>query len=379
MVGGELQNSSADYAKLDQPLARVTFSPKRSPIQGDGFDSIVYCETDGVRYRRSVTLGFPDPEFAEPFRAYLNYFEDVADTVGRLYGLNESLASGVHDGVAAHPPIRRIERRVHGPSRSAKLETAFRKSWGTLRRLDREVEDPELFDEEANAWIPAQAYYAVYHAILGFAAASAQPIPGKHSAALRLAGKEVVRGALPAPWDAWCDGCPHTESQHFGGLMPSGDPVHVLSSLDPLASDDRFAMLLRTTRSKELDRRFAEQRQRSVRPGRTRRNISRAEKERIAERMPPTTLFDVLWRVRKKANYEDADTFVLGAGDEIDARRLAQALVTVTDGTVAALEALSVAYVGPAVLANAAQAYATKTKSGPESAVGRRAASWKRR
>ena len=89
--------------------------------------------------------------------------------------------------------------------------------------------------------------------------------------------------------------------------------------------------------------------------------------------------FDVLWRARKKANYEDADTFVLGAGNEIDARRLAQALVIVTDGTVAALEALSVANVGPEVLANAAQAYATRTQSGPESTVGRRAACWERR
>ena len=28
--------------------------------------------------------------------------------------------------------------------------------------------------------------------------------------------------------------------------------------------------------------------------------------------MAPATLFDVLWRIRKKANYEDTDTFVLG-------------------------------------------------------------------
>jgi len=325
-----------------------------------------------------VTNGFPDPEYAESFRAYLNYFEDLAGTVGGLYGFTESLASGVHDGIAAHPPVGRIQRRVLDAPRSAQIESAFRKSWGTLRRLDLEVEDPEFFYEEANAWIPAQAYYAVFHAILGFAAASAQSVPGDHAAALRLAGKEVVRGALPAPWDAWCDGCPHVGSERFGGLVPSEDPVHVLSSPDPWISDDRFAMLLRTTRCKELDRRFGQERLRNVRPGRTRRNVSSIEKERIAGKMPPTTLFDVFWRIRKKANYEDADAFVLGAGDEIDARRLAQALVILTDGTVAALEALSAAYVGPEVFVNMAHAYATRTRSGRESTVGRRAASWDR-
>ena len=341
--------------------------------------SIVCLDSDDGRYGEDVTPRFPDPEYAEPFRAYLNYFEDLAGTIGGLYGLTESLAAGVHDSVAAHPPAWRIQRRVPDASRSAKIERSFRTSWGTLRLLDLAVEDPEFFDAVANAWIPAQAYYGVYHAVLGFAAASAQTVPSDHAAALKLVGKEVVRGVLPAPWNASCAGCPHTGSARFGGLATSGEAVHVLSPPDPWTSDDRLAMFLRTTRRKELDRRFDQERQRNRKPGRTRRNLSKADKERIAERMPPTTLFDVLWRIRKKANYEDADTFVLGAGDEIDARRLAQALVIVTDGTVAALEALAVAYVGPESLANAAQAYAVRTQSGSESAIGRRASSWQRR
>ena len=336
-------------------------------------------DSNDARYGENMNISFPDPEYAEPFRAYLNYFEDLAGVIGGLYGLDESLASGIHNAVGAHPPTWRIQRRVPDATRSANVERSFRKSWGTLRRLDREVGDPEFFDEEANAWIPAQAYYTVYHAILGFAAASGQSVPRDHAAALRLAGKEVVSGALPAPWDAWCEGCPHTESHRFGGLLPSGEAVHVLSSPDPWTSDDRLAMLLRTTRKKELDRRFRQERERKVAPGRTRRNVNKAKKESIAEKMPPTTLFDVLWRVRKKANYEDADTFVLGAGDEIDALRLAQALVIVTDGTVAVLEGLAVAYVGPELLANAARAYEAKTRSCPESAVGRRSSSWQRR
>ena len=256
---------------------------------------------------------------------------------------------------------------------------AFRKSWGTLRRLDLEVEDPEFFDEEANAWIPAQAYYARYHAILGFAAASAQLVPRDHAAALRLAGKEVVRGALPAPWDAWCDGCPHTGSHRFGGLLPSGDAVHVLSSPDPVdvgrpsgdvASDD----------SKEGTRS-------TVSPGATARYKARAHATEPqqggqgAHRGADAADDAVrrVWRIRKKANYEDADTFVLGADDETDARRLAQALVIVTDGTVAALEGLAAAYVGPELLAATAQAYADRTQSGPKSTVRRRALSWQQR
>ena len=51
--------------------------------------------------------------------------------------------------------------------------------------------------------------------------------------------------------------------------------------------------------------------------------------------MGPTTLFDVFWRIRRKANYDDADTFVLGAESEFDARGFGQSLILVTDATVA--------------------------------------------
>ncbi len=327
-----------------------------------------------------MEIRFPDPEFAESFRAYVNYFEDLAGTIGGLYGFSVSLAEGVHDGVADHPATWRVQRRSVNDDRAGLADRAFRKAWGTLRRLDREVEDPDVFDEEANAWIPAQSYYAVYHAILGYSVASGQAVPRDHAAALKLAGKEVTRGLLPAPWDGWCSGCPQAGSVEFGGaLMPSPDPVHVLSAPDPWSSEDRLAMFLRTTRAKELDRRFEQERRRKVKPGRTRRNLNRAEKEQIASTMAPTTLFDVMWRMRKKANYDDADTFVLGAAGELDARRLGQSLVIVTDATVAALEALTAAACGPDLLADLASAYAAKIQAPPESPVVRRAQSWESR
>jgi hypothetical protein len=92
--------------------------------------------------------------------------------------------------------------------------------------------------------------------------------------------------------------------------------------------------------------------------------------------MAPTTLFDVLWRMGKKANYDDADTFVLGAAGDLDARRLGQALVIVVDATTAALEALAATYAGANIFADMADAYRKKTSSAPSSAIGHRARSW---
>lgn len=106
----------------------------------------------------------------------------------------------------------------------------------------------------------------------------------------------------------------------------------MLSNPDPDSAVDRLAMFLRTTRSKELERRFSEDRRKHVSPGRQRRNLSVDDKEAIAARLAPTTVFDLFWRLRTKANYDDADTFVLGAGGVADARAFADSSATPPSG-----------------------------------------------
>ena len=303
-----------------------------------------------------------DPEFAETFRAYANYFEDMAEAIRRRYG-TENPVPGVSAAVHALPAVTKIQRRSLSVREQYALEVALRKSWGTLRRLDREVSDEEAYDEEVNAWIPIQAYYATYHAILAAAVASGQTTPSNHAAALNQAGALVARGVLPAPWDAFCTGCPQTGTVQFKYLNPTSDGVHVLSSPSTGSSDNRLAMFLRTTREKELDQRFSQERTRNLAPGRTRRNLSREHKEKIADTMAPTTAFDLFWRIRKKANYEDADAFVLGATSEQEARKFGESLVRVVDATVSVLEVLMGAYVGRAVMADLVHSYVRRTSS----------------
>ncbi len=323
-------------------------------------------------------LRFPDPEFVGPFKAYLNYFEDLAGVVSGRYGFAETLVDGVYAALASHPPLARLQRRQPTPAQVEALERALRKAWGSLRRAQREVDDPASFDEEANAWLPVQCYYAVYHLVLAMAVATGQEPPRTHAAALKLVGKEVRRGLLPYPWSAWCEGCPQTGDHRFGGVDPSGE-VHVLSRPDPDTAEARLAMFLRTTRRKELDRQFDDERGKKVPAGRSRRNLTRATKRQMGDRMAPTTLFDVFWRLRKKASYDDADVFVLGAASELDARRFGSALLIVTDSTLAALEAVVAASVGPDLVARLATGYAHRTDSAPQGVMGCRAASWSKR
>ncbi len=325
----------------------------------------------------SPIFTLPDPEYAEAFSAYRNYFEDLAGWIGGNYGWAGTLTEGVHDAVLLHQAAAKVNRRPIGEGRLSDLDKALRHAWGDLRRAYREIEE-EDFDEEANAWLPAQIYYSAFHAARAYGFASGQWVSNNHQGVLNMVGRTVKRGLLPYPWSVSCSGCPQTGTVSFDGFGHIDD-VHVLSRPDPATSGFRLAMFLRTTRDKELKRRFIEERTKKVAPGRSRRNLSLAEKERIAGKLPPTTLFDIFWRLRKKANYDDADTFVLGAAGSSDARRLGHALVIVADATVAALEALIALHIGPEPIAELASAYAVKVRADPESGLGRHVTAWKKR
>ena len=334
---------------------------------------------DPERNASRLLLGFfPDPEFETTFRAYANYLEELAGLIGGLHGIAPTLAEGVYRAVERNPNIVKVSRRRLGRQEERAVAAALVRAWGNLRRVQGELDDSARYDEESNAWLPAMGYYATYHAIRAVAIASRQQVPRDHRRCLNLISREAQRGLLPLPWGAWCEGCPQTGTHRFGGIQRP-DRVHVLSSPDPSSSGDRLAMLLRTTRQKELDRRFAEERSRSVGNGKTRRNLSRRDKERLALRLVPTTIFDVLWRLRKKSHYDDADVFVLGAAGPVDARRFGEAFALVTDTTLAALEALVAAHAGPESVARAAALYYRRVRNDPNAVIQRRAAAWDRR
>lgn len=325
-----------------------------------------------------VSFDFADPEYEASFRSYSNYLADLAGVIGGLYGWDESLVAGVHAGVASHPPLGRVQRRTPDERRQSAIEKALNKSWGHLHRGWLELEDPDEFDAEINALLPTQAYYAIYHAIRAFALASNQDLKPDHRSALNLIAKAIKeQNLLPYPWSAACVGCPNVDAPTWVGFPTEPQRVHSLSRPDPDTSGDRLAMFLRTTREHELERRYDDERHKNVSHGRSRRNITKSNKRSIADRLAPTTIFDTFWRLRKKADYEDAEVFVLGAMGDADARRFAESLHIVTDATVAALEVAVAAYVGPNVVSAAASSHALrKRRVSPKAPISRRSTSW---
>lgn len=320
-----------------------------------------------------------DAERARSFAGYVNYLEDLAGSIGGAYGLADSVAAGVHEAVLTRPAVARISRCPADADGAAALEEALARSWSQLFRAHSEVDETERFDLEANALLPTMALYGVVNAIEALAVATRHWPPRDHAAALELIRPVVATGVFPYPWGATCSGCPQTGTQTFDGVGHAPRTVDVHSDADPSSSSDRLAMFLRTTRAQELELRYAELRREPPPPGKKRRNVPRAEKEAIAETVVPTTFFDILWRIRRESLTDGVDRFVAGAPDEVEARRFAEALVIVTDATVAAIEAVIAATVGATLLADMTEELLHRSGIPPWSRIGRHAAAWRAR
>lgn len=286
-----------------------------------------------------------DNEHSKPFSTYRNYVEALtriaADTYGPRFVRNNIDAALT--GLAAG---RGGAARALDPTTTQEVRRSLERSWGLLRAawMPGEFDD---FVPEFNAMIPVAAYYAVFHGLhAAIPTVLGHPGPETHRGVLNDASALVGRGLLPWPWSAMCSGLPDEGEEIYSGFPATPSASSNLANLEAVALPDRIAQLLRTTRGNELDRRFDDERKRGKRPGRSRRNLTSQHKRDVATRMPGTTVFDFLWRIRKKANYEGSDAFVLGALHSEDASRFGGALAELADLTVFSLEALIKSRIG---------------------------------
>jgi hypothetical protein len=125
-----------------------------------------------------------------------------------------------------------------------------------------------------------------------------------------------------------------------------------LSSPSPLTTWHSLYQALCTTRERRLEELRAEWKAKS-RKARTPREVSM----KIAADLPALTIFNFLWRLRKRSDYRDADVFVEGIWSARQAIEYHSSLATLVAGTVTALNTVAAAYVGPSVLQEAAKAF----------------------
>lgn len=185
-----------------------------------------------------------------------------------------------------------------------KISKILRNAWYTEFQL-KNLSVTSDFAEFSLHWGQVYSYYACYLQIRAYLICQNQKVNPKHRTTLRHFAQELEkrRNLFPSPWNVMCCDDP-TKNKFINKKEPYVDS-HQLSNIAKQNPVDNFAKFLKTTRQKEIKRKCEEWKEDN-----NKRKTPSAIKKKIIEDTPPTSIYDCLYRLRIRANYENADTFI---------------------------------------------------------------------
>lgn len=257
---------------------------------------------------------------------YRNYVRAWKLAIEREYeGGPETVEISIRRRQEGLPSFKKMQG---GGQYSPQLASEYCRAKLTLIAMERlPVDTFSGLAATANLWLPIQAYFAVQAMGNALYIASGQEVPGNHRAFLAAFSRNIVQ-YLPFPFNALCIGGPTVMDFTFKNILTSPDEVLSQNQLeDPKYSEGhRFlGKSLSTTRERSLSAIFDNARSRNVKKGRTRRRLMGDEKCRISGSLHSTSIADFLYRMRRRANYDDPNMYLKAFEDvagEVDHYRL---------------------------------------------------------
>ena len=194
----------------------------------------------------------------------------------------------------------------------------FQRGHLTLRLMQQiPVDEIPEFAMASALWLPVQAYYAVHGFGLALLATTinAASMPQTHGAFMKVAAERIVDRLLPQPfsavlrrgYDRWkhlpgdLTGVPDSRADIRSGLN--------LEHPDEATREAHIAQCLDTTRRRLIEGKLEGARTKARKSGKKGVRLSSQQQVRIADSVGPTTVFDYLYRVRIKSNYEDTTMY----------------------------------------------------------------------
>ena len=283
------------------------------------------------------------------FRTYLNYLVAWARYIEEEYPEKIDLVKAVVN--------LRGFKRIKGNKNfdSEKLFKLLRNAWFTEIQLHLTGGDAE-FMRYSNHWAPVQAYYAVFLELSALFVAS-NNVNGKrsHATILHTIGSWARdRNIFVRPWSLCIKG--YSKNWKYLNFPHQPAQISPLSSAHRGAPLDFTAMLLRTTRERQLERKRTEWLQSHP----NRKRLSPGQRQKWGKDLAPTTLFDALYRLRIRSNYEDADAVLMGTEDFYDAEEFAKSLKQVVFNTLLSLELLIIRYIGMPTFESAMKSFSPR-------------------
>lgn len=191
-------------------------------------------------------------------------------------------------------------------------------------------------------WAQVYSYYTCYLLIRAFILSQNQIVNPKHRNTLRYLSNEIKdRNKLfPSPWNLLCIGDPSNKIENI--FLNKSNPFinnHQLSKKAKENPVDNFSKFLKTTREKEIDRKIREWKNDNGK-----KRVSAKIRMEIIDQTPATSIYDCLYRLRIRANYENADTFIFSEISDNTAMKFHESLQTIVWTSSLILETLIAKY-----------------------------------
>lgn len=288
------------------------------------------------------------------FRTHLNYLQAFNRLLDQRPGFdNETLLDHLYQRIKASG-LCEADRRKDIDENA--LKKTLSHAWGIERLLyaNQEAASDDIVLRLANNWACIQAYYVFYHATQALLVAKGHKRPDTHaktqSSFINLWSD---RGVDLAPWTF----VRHPERTP---ITPTGvhadETIHNLYHCDELTAWSLCYKALKTTREDARDEAWSKKRkdkQREKRDawledekarlalGRKARKqpefplpiLTPKEKSAVDANLRPYSVMDYLYRLRIKANYEDADMFVEGPTSDTDSLKVYNCLCDLASAT----------------------------------------------
>jgi hypothetical protein len=285
-----------------------------------------------------------DPDAEAAFRTYRNYLVGLTLLLRDLYGWEDAdRRAGVVIATHRTKNFGRIQRATFTLEEERAISQALQHAW----LMEAQLMPWLVGDRQAAAHMiqaaSHPAYYALFHAGRALLLVQRQNVPKSHAGVLSALGSIASgRSIFPAPWCVTCQGGPSAGTMGCSGWpghAPAPSGVHNLSTPTAATMWDVLHKILATTRRKQIESRKAEQRS-------ARSRLPRGEVAAIVRDLRPTTLFDFMWRLRVRFDYDDSNVALRGVSHDSEATNFLWALSLVAHDTMCVLETLTARYLG---------------------------------
>lgn len=197
--------------------------------------------------------------------------------------------------------------------------------------------------------------------------------PESHQSVLRtLSTWTDDRRILPFLWSCGLNGAME-DAQHNGfGDREIDEAISNLSTPNRRNAHSILFKALKTTRWRRCE--AAIQRYKGEKK---RQRISPADRRQVESSVRTTSVFDLLWRIRIRSNYGDADAFRASDATEFEAQRVYESYRTITSSGLLVFESILVKRAGRSAVDRALKTQISKARI-LERTVGERMQFWPR-